>query len=394
MFAVRQSSILCYSAAVILIVLLLATFSSNNAVSRAASRGSRTPDVLNSTLGFEKILVISMPERHDKRDAMSLSASVSGIDFEWMPGGDGASMSAKSKPPKIMTLLSAFSKLEVSLENDNNTLGCWRGHMNVMQRIVKERIQSALILEDDADWDVNIRKQLFEFAKGARYIQDQSERTAPRSPYGADWDLLWLGHCGIAGYVEDQRTYVIRDDPTAVPPELYFRGIRPNLSPPSISGRYNRVVYRGGVGRCAYAYAMSLEGARKLLAIETGMGEYALPADRGTARLCSITKYNGRCLTTWPTLFSSHRAAGPVSKDSDRQDIKGKWREVGETNEVVFSTRLNMNDIIISDGLQPQVIKSQWPDKTMLPEYSGDLAYPQGQGVFVKKEEFVVPPAA
>ena len=50
---------------------------------------------------FEKIFVLSMPERHDKRDALSLSASLSNIDFEWIDGVDGSSISRKSRPAQV-----------------------------------------------------------------------------------------------------------------------------------------------------------------------------------------------------------------------------------------------------------------------------------------------------
>lgn len=42
-----------------------------------------------------------MPERHDKRDSMSMGASVSDMDFEWIDGIDGASMIGKARPSKV-----------------------------------------------------------------------------------------------------------------------------------------------------------------------------------------------------------------------------------------------------------------------------------------------------
>jgi GR25 family glycosyltransferase involved in LPS biosynthesis len=37
-------------------------------------------------------------------------------------------------------------------------LGIWRAHANVWRYIIDNNIQSALIIEDDVDWDVNIKQ--------------------------------------------------------------------------------------------------------------------------------------------------------------------------------------------------------------------------------------------
>ncbi|KAL8641458.1 MAG: hypothetical protein Q9226_008633, partial [Calogaya cf. arnoldii] len=81
--------------------------------------------------------------------------------------------------------------------------------------MVRERIQTAIVFEDDADWDVSFKDQLAEFAMGSRYISDTM--TSPRSPYGDDWDLLWLGHCSAQQDAQDGRRLVIENDDT-VPP--------------------------------------------------------------------------------------------------------------------------------------------------------------------------------
>ncbi|KAM3414604.1 hypothetical protein BST61_g9763 [Cercospora zeina] len=204
---------------------------------------------MNRTLGFEKIIVLNLPQRHDKRDEMSLSASVSRIDFEWMDGVDGASMSAKSKP----------SMMNDELSGDNNTLGCWRAHMNALQHVVKENIETALIMEDDADWDVNLKQQLVDFARGSKYLQGNSD-SETSSPYGDDWDMLWLGHCGVYhGPRSSQRFWTSRDDPTVVPPELHrWQRRRPDMRHPLLSSNFSRITFAAKGGLCAIAYAIAL----------------------------------------------------------------------------------------------------------------------------------------
>jgi hypothetical protein len=95
--------------------------------------------------------------------------------------------------------------------------------------VVENNIASALILEDDTDWDIRIKSQMKTFAKASRILVqpmrdaadeyldptyphpqegqehgdfslDNLERTREptSSPYGdlERWDMLWVGHCG------------------------------------------------------------------------------------------------------------------------------------------------------------------------------------------------------
>jgi len=84
---------------------------------------SSTKDfVLTLRTQFQKIFVIGLPERTDKRDSLSLAASFSGIDFEWIDGVQGKEIPSKAHP------------LGWNEEESNATLGCWRAHMNVAQK--------------------------------------------------------------------------------------------------------------------------------------------------------------------------------------------------------------------------------------------------------------------
>ena len=124
------------------------------------------------------------------------------------------------------------------------TIGAWRTHANILREIVQSGIGSALIFEEDADWDVRIKDQLEQIALASRALTqpldhetstNQSgssittdaygERIEPKyadptypsaeldvrvepmtlgslpktqqptkSPYGDNWDMLHLGH--------------------------------------------------------------------------------------------------------------------------------------------------------------------------------------------------------
>jgi hypothetical protein len=49
-------------------------------------------------------------------------------------------------------------------------LACYRGHANIWRRIVEEGIETALILEDDVDWDLNVREIVPRVKEGMKRI--------------------------------------------------------------------------------------------------------------------------------------------------------------------------------------------------------------------------------
>ena len=257
--------------------------------------------------------------------------------------------------------------------------------------MVSENIQSVLIMEDDADWDINFKGQLLEFARGSRYVLGQ-EHEKTSSPYGDGWDLLWLGHCGARNHEDmDTRHWVIENDPTAVPPELWswFRR-QPNMSPPGLNTtKYNRLVYKPVRGLCTYGYAVTIQGARRLL-WEQNLGK-AQPSDRALNSFCQYQ--GGVCVAPYPALIGSHKPAGDTAKDSDRVDPSkpGTVRTVGQTLEIVFSTKLNLRELVFGKPGEKTRVKSQWPEKTMLKEAYGMVEIPRGHGIEVKKDSFILP---
>lgn len=259
-------------------------------------------------------------------------------------------------------------------------------------RIVKENIQSALILEDDADWDVNVKQLMLNLARGSKYLEG-TENAVTRSPYGSDWDVLWMGHCGVYHDARMiQRHYITLNDPTVVPPELIGKGRRkPILLHPSLSANFTRTVFQATGGLCLNAYAISQRGARILLHQETQSLTEASVADRALSRMCNEDQPHGsaaKCVGSWPAIFGGHVGAGPTSKDSDRVVIdEGKWRKVGYTPHVVFSTRMNLRGLLGLRGARKGEIQSQWPDNTMLKAYTGELKLPIGEGMVIDNQE-------
>lgn len=228
----------------------------------------------------------------------------------------------------------------------------------LMDRVVRERISTALILEDDSDWDVSFRDQLADFATGSRYISGTT--TKPRSPYGDDWDLLWLGHCSAQQDPSDQRRYVIENDDTVPPVERRRNfSLVPKLNELGYDNS-TRIVFRANDGVCLYSYALSFRGAQKVLRWQNNIDKFR-PIDISIGNQCKNDP-NFKCIAVFPQLVDSHKAAGRQSRDSDIGTFDpNNIRAKAYTNNIVRSTRLNVENLIY-DGK----IEDQWPDMPQL----------------------------
>ncbi len=88
----------------------------------AHSAAGKIDLVTNATLGFEKVFAVGLPERSDKRDALTLISSLTGFKIDWIEGVRGESVVDKALP---------YNVDRVKLWENN--LGSWRGHMNAVR---------------------------------------------------------------------------------------------------------------------------------------------------------------------------------------------------------------------------------------------------------------------
>ena len=234
----------------------------------------------------------------------------------------------------------------------NNEIGTWRSHMNAMLTMVENNIASALIMEDDVDWDVRIKSQMQQFAVGTRSLLPPSAASQPHSPYGEDWDILWVGHCGEKFREDgDERRFTISNDPT-VPDFDHILG-ELNFTD---HAEHTRFVHPSWGPICLYGYAMSLAGARKML-YRHAVDELAAPVDNAMALACRGLDLGLKCISATPPYFYSHRSKGKTNKDSDIQfaGSNGEVRGKGTTENIVWPVRTNIERLLT--GLEPE---KQW----------------------------------
>ncbi|KAI1192125.1 glycosyltransferase family 25 protein [Nemania serpens] len=306
--------------------------------------------VANETLGFSKIFVVGLPERTDKRDALALTSALTGFHIEFMAGVKGESIPDKAVPMGV----DRHKLMETNL-------GSWRGHMNAIRRIVEMGLESALIMEDDMDWDVRLKAQLKQVAEGARYVMQSSEPSS--SPYGDDWDVLWLGHCGEIfpetlpenKGKQEYPKYTLANDST-VPPLNKITGLVEFGKYPE----FTRWVHVSGGPICSFAYALSQSGARKVL-FDLSVDGLGGPFDNALAAFCrdgasgNQDGLRGKCLSVTPPLFFHHRAKGRIDGDSDIQKSgNDKMREKGITENIVWSARNNIRNLMLGLEMEKQ----------------------------------------
>ncbi|RMD43310.1 hypothetical protein DV735_g1854, partial [Chaetothyriales sp. CBS 134920] len=290
-------------------------------------------DVQNQTLGFQEIRVISLPERKDKQDSWTVAASLTGFKYELADGVDSKRISNKSLPH--------------TMDLPPKVIACWRAHMDVLQDMVNRGVSSMLVFEDDADWDVSLKSQLVQFARGTRWILNTTSTTRPSSPYGLGWDFLWIGHCGGNVLPASSRRFVIPHDPTVEPislrtePEQTLFQTWADAVPPDTQ---TRMVAPMLDGLCTASYAISLEGARKAL-YHMSMVPYSSPVDWGYGEMCR-EKYSGfTCIGPFPRIVGVYRAAGAASRGSDIESINDEISEAVSSG-LVFSSKMNVDRLL------------------------------------------------
>jgi GR25 family glycosyltransferase involved in LPS biosynthesis len=302
------------------------------------SHADNLRDIYNMTLGFQEIFVISLPHRSDRRDAIAVQAGVTNLAFTFMDAVAGQDVPEKALP--------------YTMHRDPAEVGCWRSHLNVMQHMVQNNIQSALFFEDGADWDVALREQMVQAALGTRWLLSAEEDLPSHSPYGDKWDLLWLGHRGVDSnrtIPSDRRRWVIPQDPTVVPPKTRSIWFEPDMkeweSGPSPDPQ-TRIFFVSGLAYGSASWAVSLSGAKKVIN-ELSLNPYNDPIDAGMGKLCMEQRSNMTCVAPFPAVVGVSKPAGPLSHGSDiLVNLGDQVRKKAITEGVVFSTRLNIKRML------------------------------------------------
>ncbi|PWN31382.1 uncharacterized protein FA14DRAFT_175572 [Meira miltonrushii] len=233
----------------------------------------------NATFDFGKVYLINLDERHDRRDQLAIMTSLSGLQFERVPGFRLTSRE------QTFNGFPRYSPDDMPLSK----LACYRAHANVWRAFLEDENQpaTALILEDDVDWDVNIKNIMSNFKAPLyalqRAIANQSIDDYYPSWTSSQWDILRLGTCREPPHVKEFKRvdvnlqnvpYLLMNDEgvperewIAVDHTMVFDtyGIPiSSILEEEVESR-RRIIQLSNYPVCLHAYAITRIGAAKLL---------------------------------------------------------------------------------------------------------------------------------
>ncbi|KAK5069282.1 hypothetical protein LTR64_008423 [Lithohypha guttulata] len=330
-------------------------------VTVSAARQRSLNDVRNSTLGFERIVAINLRERTDHRDGLVLQTAVSDIKVDFINGVSRSSIQSKVLP-------TGHRHDEVP-----PWIGTWRAHMNAISHVVEKNWTSALILEDDVDWDIRLKSLLQDFAlstddllrhrdQGRRALSTVDTSHVPSSsPFGDGWDVLWLGHCGMELPIDDQNSVILHYDDLSVPQVEYQKSYDIKAESPlrSLPSHTRAVAYGARQGTCSLAYAVSRTGARRILN-DLGLERLDDAFDLSLRDWCEGNNGHQRhtCISVLPQLFDHYRPAGSNIGDSEINPEDDQHTDRAYTRNIRWSVRLNIDKLLSGD----KDFDDQYPD--------------------------------
>ena len=143
--------------------------------------------LLTLAVQFGSVFAVSR-QKSPRRDGLLLAANITEIDI-----------SIPTQPAWTPDDVSRLHAEHVSTITRGSALA-WLGHLNALRAFLNGSSSTALIIEDDVDWDIHLRTtQIPATASAFRAL------TSNFSPYNLNadnywgntsaWDVLWLGTC-------------------------------------------------------------------------------------------------------------------------------------------------------------------------------------------------------
>ncbi|KAF2762391.1 hypothetical protein EJ05DRAFT_506126 [Pseudovirgaria hyperparasitica] len=253
----------------------------------------------NSTLGFEQILALSRGTEW-RIHGLHAAANLTGIDIVIPPqpfiGENMVHFFMEDGPDDVRKPPYGSAK-------------AWIAHLDLLKHVIQSGSKTTLILEDDVDWSVHIKSQMSTVAIKAREFT-KAPSTAI-SPYGDDWDILWLGHCGEWYNKDDPPEHLSWPDETVCSRKDY----RSIYAPESHLGlpEGQRTIMRSVSPICTWAYAVTDVGAARLVEWASKAQDQAF--DIKTRAACSSGHL--KCISVVDQLFSQYQLNNEIGSTSD-----------------------------------------------------------------------------
>jgi len=225
----------------------------------------------NATLGFGGLYVVSGPGS-PRRQHLEEAARVTGLDFRI--------------PPQVTWTDEDVRNFRPAVEEESHVLTgsvkAWLSHHVVLKEFLDSGSETAVIFEDDVDWDVRLLTEQIPLAqKAVRSMSKLARLDQKHYPWGTvdDWDLLYIGHCGdYFGDIQTQNIGVGHHHPhdlRGIPHKLYEDKTmlyRTDLHPFTASlltafhiPEQTRIVHKSQWPLCTFGYAITRRTAERIL---------------------------------------------------------------------------------------------------------------------------------
>lgn len=224
----------------------------------------------NATLGFGGLYVVSGPGS-PRRQHLEQAAAVTELQL--------------TIPEQVSWSDADISNFRWHNETESKigigSAKAWLSHHLVLKAFLASGLETALIFEDDVDWDIRLRTQQIPRAqKAARSLSSASSSWSSQYPWGdpADWDLFYLGHCG--DYFNDlsekvgvghhhpsdleRIPHVVFPDPT-MPFRTDIHPFTASLFTALQIPEQHRLLHASQWPLCTFGYAVTRAAAQKIL---------------------------------------------------------------------------------------------------------------------------------
>lgn len=210
----------------------------------------------------------------------------------------------------------------------------WFAHLDMIKFVVASGFSTALLVEDDVDWDVEILNQMRLVSDNLRNFTGASD--IDPNPYGSGWDVLWLGHCGSV--IDKEKPILVYPDETRCPNELWL-GFGKDELRDNVPEGYRAVHEVTIRAVCTYAYGITAESGQKILEL--------MARGDGSAYDLQLSYYCAtgdlRCIVANPQVMNHYEPPlslgyvsptrqgdghGTSADDSQFEHLKGTTRDI------------------------------------------------------------------
>ncbi|KAK5071705.1 hypothetical protein LTR64_004516 [Lithohypha guttulata] len=242
----------------------------------------------NETLGFQKILALSPRPSWRTRGLDSAGRSV-GLQFTYP--------TQAKNPADLVTAFSEIGKSSGKTAPARGSATAWLYHIDLLKYFIMSGLESALIVEDDVDFDMKLKDQIRLASDNIRAYTEVP--VTDSSAYGTNWDILWLGHCGTA--MEPNNPGQRYLDESRCKTELYS-GWSKHFLRDHLEEGHRIVQWAGSMTICTFGYGVHKHSAQKILNIVASGADEAF--DVALSHACGTGAL--RCLVVNPQIMNHY----------------------------------------------------------------------------------------